>query len=989
MCLHTSRDPPCVLVFVCDSGWEWCQRDAKKLVNPVVRGHSSFRATAAREACRRDCSRPAQSPSKSKMSLPFAFLLTQTRCLLRCPYTATPGECRRGATRGSQARALLRGDAVSEPGLRSNSLCFKRHIISRAAKPSRLAPSETQIFLRTFATPTSYQLDETGSSVRPRRLQPAKAHTKSDSFHHFPSCLRTHEKPQTHVGLPREPKWGALSRASHSSSRCAPLRTGDALRASSLSSQFLSRRPGFPSSVCFPVSLASFCQSPCDKADNSLQMVNALSSARHFWTGFPSPSSLSSLLPDVFPKAAQPDTCSPRNAFLSRLPEGAKDLETATGERRREGDWGRAGGEPATGGEGDTRGRGRGMHAKERCAASCLRHAERRLVGVTPQEYFSVVKDVAKYHEFVPWCKESRIVKPPVGGNDGRESFEAELVVGFGLVSDRYTSRVSSQCPPASAASSRSSSPFRVTVDAADSSVFKTLVNCWEFRPLPGCTRSCSVDFTIEFEFNSSLHQHLAGLFLNDVAATMGRCFDARVAALYGLSSPSPDTTFSPSGSRSPSASSWAPHFPSSSQNDDSASSFSSCPQQGCTPSFEVHPDVPENRLAKRRGAPAAGTPEARGDCGDAPAMPHSEADAGATLERTDVPEAAEADDRTSDRRSARCASTLGTRPGSASALSCSARDEEEGAEICAESGLRGVLPRTHVTQGHTCDVGKASAFPLSNQALNGSPSPADLAFLLGRLRRLRKSSSSPCSSPCSSPGLPSSSSSLSSVSSASFPAAGCEGVISPHLDGARPPRSGLPTGASVEPALERSERRVKEDESISSPQQARSFSSPSRLSALEERLARQLLLGPNPRATASVIAVFLALDPRTPVPELNPLTQTSSVRSGRAPREGETKRGKGQEKEIQRANPVSRRRGKRRVEAGDNQVMAFDTEQENRGERSATAEPGFDVEEAERSLVQALRDLVNHWTHHTHGSARSRWCRRKTYNVPKTRNSL
>ncbi|CBZ53543.1 hypothetical protein NCLIV_033300 [Neospora caninum Liverpool] len=570
---------------------------------------------------------------------------------------------------------------------------------------------------------------------------------------------------------------------------------------------------------------------------------------------------------------------------------------------------------------------------------------------------------------------ESRIVKPPVGGNDGRESFEAELVVGFGLVSDRYTSRVSSQCPPASAASSRSSSPFRVTVDAADSSVFKTLVNCWEFRPLPGCTRSCSVDFTIEFEFNSSLHQHLAGLFLNDVAATMGRCFDARVAALYGLSSPSPDTTFSPSGSRSPSASSWAPHFPSSSQNDDSASSFSSCPQQGCTPSFEVHPDVPENRLAKRRGAPAAGTPEARGDCGDAPAMPHSEADAGATLERTDVPEAAEADDRTSDRRSARCASTLGTRPGSASALSCSARDEEEGAEICAESGLRGVLPRTHVTQGHTCDVGKASAFPLSNQALN--------------VRRLRKSSSSPCSSPCSSPGLPSSSSSLSSVSSASFPAAGCEGVISPHLDGARPPRSGLPTGASVEPALERSERRVKEDESISSPQQARSFSSPSRLSALEERLARQLLLGPNPRATASVIAVFLALDPRTPVPELNPLTQTSSVRSGRAPREGETKRGKGQEKEIQRANPVSRRRGKRRVEAGDNQVMAFDTEQENRGERSATAEPGFDVEEAERSLVQALRDLVNHWTHHTHGSARSRWCRRKTYNVPKTRNSL
>jgi hypothetical protein len=61
---------------------------------------------------------------------------------------------------------------------------------------------------------------------------------------------------------------------------------------------------------------------------------------------------------------------------------------------------------------------------------------QRRLVGWSPEQFFTVVTDVDDYHLFVPWCQKSRVIK-----RSGAESMEAELEVGFKMITERYTSR--------------------------------------------------------------------------------------------------------------------------------------------------------------------------------------------------------------------------------------------------------------------------------------------------------------------------------------------------------------------------------------------------------------------------------------------------------------------------------------------------------------------------------------------------------------------
>jgi len=140
-------------------------------------------------------------------------------------------------------------------------------------------------------------------------------------------------------------------------------------------------------------------------------------------------------------------------------------------------------------------------------------HREKRTLPYAPGKMFDLVIDVDRYPEFLPWCRAARIKRREPG------VLVAEMVVGFKMVRERFTSHVE--------------------YDAADLAIettymdgpFKQMVSKWRFLPHP---EGCVVDFYVDFEFRSSLLQGLASAFFGEVVRRMVGAFETRARQLYG-----------------------------------------------------------------------------------------------------------------------------------------------------------------------------------------------------------------------------------------------------------------------------------------------------------------------------------------------------------------------------------------------------------------------------------------------------------------------
>ena len=101
---------------------------------------------------------------------------------------------------------------------------------------------------------------------------------------------------------------------------------------------------------------------------------------------------------------------------------------------------------------------------------------------------------------------------------------EAELVVGFQMITEKYTSRVTMERPRS------------VRSRVSNSLLFHHLDSNWKLEPGPN-QDSCWLTFDIDFAFNSHLYSSLADLFLSEVAKQMVNAFEGRAEKLYGRSS--------------------------------------------------------------------------------------------------------------------------------------------------------------------------------------------------------------------------------------------------------------------------------------------------------------------------------------------------------------------------------------------------------------------------------------------------------------------
>jgi coenzyme Q-binding protein COQ10 len=139
-------------------------------------------------------------------------------------------------------------------------------------------------------------------------------------------------------------------------------------------------------------------------------------------------------------------------------------------------------------------------------------HVEERVLHYTPEQLFELVADIERYPEFLPWCVGARIKERQAG------LIVADLIIGFRMFRERFTSRVSLD------------RPRRIDVTYADGP-FRYLNNHWTFT---ADVEGCRVGFFVDFEFRSRLLQKVIEVLFSEAVRRMVGAFERRARDLYG-----------------------------------------------------------------------------------------------------------------------------------------------------------------------------------------------------------------------------------------------------------------------------------------------------------------------------------------------------------------------------------------------------------------------------------------------------------------------
>ncbi len=143
------------------------------------------------------------------------------------------------------------------------------------------------------------------------------------------------------------------------------------------------------------------------------------------------------------------------------------------------------------------------------------KHSEIRRLPYSPEQMYTLVADVARYGEFLPWVSAIRV------RSDSETRMVADMIVGFKGLRETFTSNVEKQ------------RPGEIRVDYVDGPL-KYLRNDWHFRS--DGEGGCLVDFSVDFAFKNRVFEMLAGQVFDRALRKMIGAFETRAAALYGAS---------------------------------------------------------------------------------------------------------------------------------------------------------------------------------------------------------------------------------------------------------------------------------------------------------------------------------------------------------------------------------------------------------------------------------------------------------------------
>ena len=147
-------------------------------------------------------------------------------------------------------------------------------------------------------------------------------------------------------------------------------------------------------------------------------------------------------------------------------------------------------------------------------------HRETRTLPYSAEQMFTLVADVDKYPEFLPWVIATRVK------SDGDTEMVADMVVGFKQLREKFTSRVSKRWAKT------------INVEYLDGPL-KSLQNDWNFKARDA---GCEIDFFVSFTFRNRMFEALAGQYFDRAFRKLMSAFEKRADDLYGNKSSSAQT---------------------------------------------------------------------------------------------------------------------------------------------------------------------------------------------------------------------------------------------------------------------------------------------------------------------------------------------------------------------------------------------------------------------------------------------------------------
>jgi coenzyme Q-binding protein COQ10 len=149
---------------------------------------------------------------------------------------------------------------------------------------------------------------------------------------------------------------------------------------------------------------------------------------------------------------------------------------------------------------------------------------DHRRVRHNAVQMFDLVANVERYPEFVPLCKALRVRGRRLE-SDGRETLVADMSVGYKLIRETFTSRVSLDKPN-----------LKLRVEYIDGP-FSRLENIWTFKDEPE-GRDSRVNFFIDYEFKSRTLGILMGSMFDAAFRKFAGAFEQRANSIYGAALP-------------------------------------------------------------------------------------------------------------------------------------------------------------------------------------------------------------------------------------------------------------------------------------------------------------------------------------------------------------------------------------------------------------------------------------------------------------------
>jgi coenzyme Q-binding protein COQ10 len=144
---------------------------------------------------------------------------------------------------------------------------------------------------------------------------------------------------------------------------------------------------------------------------------------------------------------------------------------------------------------------------------------EHKILPFSALQIFQLVMDIEKYSEFLPWCKNAKIIE--VLSN---ENLHAELLINFKGFYEKYTSDVQFYM--------LGNHDYFVDV-VAIKGPFKSLINKWKIVEID--EYNCKVEFFLEFEFNSKILSKMFSAIFANATQKMINAFESRAHEIYKI----------------------------------------------------------------------------------------------------------------------------------------------------------------------------------------------------------------------------------------------------------------------------------------------------------------------------------------------------------------------------------------------------------------------------------------------------------------------